>query len=139
MKYELIEKCYQIKDYEQIVQKVMDFVEASAKYEIKDDEDKKEVKKSRTLIRKMKQELADYRKNLVASVVGKYQDQSKVLENILDEADKKMKSALDAYEGNEPQGKKYEITIQALDMETISAIKDFAERQKNVLSYKIKE
>ena len=127
-------KKYEIKDFNQAVADCKKFIEDNALLNvvIQNDDDKKAVKKARTLVRKKNDEVATLRKNLNELVMGNFNAQAKELEGLLKEADSSLKSKLDDYENKLAKPTKFTIIISSYDEKIINEIKEFAISKGNV-------
>ena len=129
MKYELnTNGVYEITNFDMAMQECKDFIEREGNLDlvIQTDEDKKLVKKSRTAIRKKKEQIADLRIQLSKAVLGMFNGQAKELEKMLDEADKKLKQKIVDYEAKPADPEIYTITITSYNKGDIAKIRTLA-------------
>ena len=130
MKYELTNGVYKIAEFEKVVEECKAFIEREGNLAliITNDEDKKLAKKSRTDIRKKKEEVATLRKNLNTAIMGEFNAQAKELENLLNEADDTLKEHISAYEkaGKPEEPTVFSTIVSSYDEKAIEKVKAYA-------------
>ncbi|MCK9236394.1 MAG: hypothetical protein M0Q41_13405 [Bacteroidales bacterium] len=126
------ESQFVVKDFPIQRQSLKDYLASQTQIKvIKDDETNKVVKASRTAIRKLRDALKDTRISVIKLYMGIFESELKELEGMLDEADKKLKTYVDAYalskKVNEPVAPKlFTLTVKGYDEKALAKIRDAA-------------
>lgn len=123
---------YVVKEFDSVKEIVTDFItrEVNRIVEINDDVAFKDVKATRTDIRKKKDAITQARIHINALLLGDFNAQLKEIEAMLDEADKTLKGKVDAYnelvKGKDNKPKVITLTCKSYDAKAIEKVKAFA-------------
>ena len=123
---------YAVKSFDNVKEIVSDFIEREVNRVtvISDDLTFKNVKATRTDIRKKKDAITQARLHINALLLGEFNAQLKEIETMLDEADKTLKAKVDTYneeiKGKENKPKVITLVVKAFDMKSIEKVKAFA-------------
>lgn len=123
---------YAVKSFDNVKEIVSDFIEREVNRVtvISDDLTLKNVKATRTDIRKKKDAITQARLHINALLLGEFNAQLKEIETMLDEADKTLKAKVDTYneeiKGKENKPKVITLVVKAFDMKSIDKVKAFA-------------
>lgn len=123
---------YVVKGFDNVKEIVRDFVEREVNRVkvIEDDIAFKDVKATRTDIRKKKDAIKDARLHINALLLGDFNAQLKEIETMLDGADVALKEKVDAYneavKGKDNKPKVITLVIKGFDMVAINKLKESA-------------
>lgn len=123
---------YVVRDFNNVKTIVSDFIEREVNRVtvISDDLAFKDVKATRTDIRKKKDAITQARLHINALLLGDFNAELKEIETMLDEADKKLKAKVDTYneeiKGKDNKPKVITLVVKAFDMKAIDKVKAFA-------------
>lgn len=123
---------YVVRDFNNVKTIVSDFIEREVNRVtvISDDLAFKDVKVTRTDIRKKKDAITQARLHINALLLGDFNAELKEIETMLDEADKKLKAKVDTYneeiKGKDNKPKVITLVVKAFDMKAIDKVKAFA-------------
>lgn len=133
MKYEISNGTYQIAEFDKAKEDCAKFISENGNVEmvIATDDDKKVAKKSRTLIRKKKDEIGELRKQLNVAIMGTFNEQAKELERMLDEADASLKAKIADYDDSkkpvEPEKPEaFTILVSSFDKGALDKVREYA-------------
>lgn len=115
MEYQLIKGIYRIPDFDKVVDECTLFIQ--------DTEDHANARKSRTVIRKKKEEIATVRKEANKAMLAVFNRQCKQLEGLLQEADDRLTQTINI--GQEAKPPVTTITIRTSDEDAIIKIESF--------------
>lgn len=133
---------YTVKSFENVKKIVSDFVERETHrvIAIQDDLTLKEVKATRTDIRKKKEMISQARIHINSLLLGEFNSQLKEIETMLDTADKALKEKVDTYneevKGKENKPKVTTLIVKGYDVKAIEKVKAYA--MKNGLTAEVK-
>lgn len=133
---------YTVKSFENVKKIVSDFVERETHrvIAIQDDLTLKEVKATRTDIRKKKEMISQARIHINSLLLGEFNSQLKEIETMLDSADKALKEKVDTYneevKGKENKPKLTTLIVKGYDVKAIEKVKAYA--MKNGLTAEVK-
>lgn len=133
---------YTVKSFENVKKIVSDFVERETHrvVAIQDDLTLKEVKATRTDIRKKKEMISQARIHINTLLLGEFNSQLKEIETMLDSADKALKEKVDTYneevKGKENKPKLTTLIVKGYDVKAIEKVKAYA--MKNGLTAEVK-
>lgn len=138
-KLESGEVVYSIENFEETKEMIQDFVYELVpnKKEILNDNDKTDVKATRTKIRKVMTFIEETRKSLSKTILGEYDKQSKELEKLIKKEDDNLKALLDDYdlklkpvvvevEEEQPEPKRFVVAFRSDDLKKIQTLREFA-------------
>ena len=123
---------YVVQKFDAMKEIVRDFLEREVNkvIEINDDVSFKDVKATRTDIRKKKEAITQARLNINALLLGDFNAQLKEIEGMLDDGDKTLKAKVDAYnelvKGKDNKPKVITLVVKGFDPKAIEKIKAFA-------------
>lgn len=125
---------YTINDFEGCKSIVQEFIDGChLDLVITSEADFKDVKATRTDIRKKKETVATARKQIKEMLVGTFENQLKEIESMLGDADAKLKEKVDVWE-KENKNKVVKpsvitLNVKGYDMKKIEKVRDFALKQ----------
>lgn len=123
---------YIVKSFDNVKTIVNEFIEREVNRVsvINDDLTFKDVKMTRTDIRKKKDAITQARLHINALLLGEFNSQLKEIETMLDEADKELKAKVDVYneqvKGKDNKPKVITLVVKGFDVKAIDKIKAFA-------------
>lgn len=123
---------YVVQKFDVMKEIVRDFLEREVNkvVEINDDVAFKDVKATRTDIRKKKEAITQARLNINALLLGDFNAQLKEIEGMLDDGDKTLKAKVDAYnelvKGKDNKPKVITLVVKGFDPKAIEKIKALA-------------
>lgn len=123
---------YVVKSFDNVKTIVNEFIEREVNRVsvISDDLTFKDVKATRTDIRKKKDAITQARLHINALLLGEFNTQLKEIETMLDEADKQLKAKVDVYneqvKGKDNKPKVITLVVKGFDGKAIEKIKTFA-------------
>ena len=153
IEYGLVEgtATYIVKDFDAVKARAHEFVaEAHVEQVLETEADFKAYKKRRSAINKRKKELTQARIAMGEAILGTFNEQFKELEEILSDADRKMKETVDAWTEShkEPEPETppappvYTLTISSGSKTIIEKIRKYAAKESDLTiaaSYQIEE
>lgn len=130
-----VRKVYEIKDFDNVLVELEDFIKRSVPTEIVilSDTDRRAAKRIRTAIRSKQTEVANLRKQVNLALLGDFNKQLKVIEKRLGEEDAKLKNLIDEYHNTLEEDKKtkhFSIKIQTDNEEFIKKIVEICKENK---------
>ena len=123
---------YVVKSFDNVREIVRDFIdrEVNRVSVIEDDMTFKDVKATRTDIRKKKDAITQARLHINALLLGEFNAQLKEIETMLDEADKTLKAKVDTYneevKGKDNKPKVITLVVKGYDAKAIEKVKALA-------------
>ena len=123
---------YVVSNYDVAKQVVADFIEreVNAIVEVNDDLAYASVKRIRTDIRKRKDMITQARIHINALLLGKFNEQLKEIEGMLDTADKTLKAKVDKYstevKGKDNKPKVITLVCKGYNAKTIEKVREYA-------------
>jgi molecular chaperone DnaK (HSP70) len=114
--------------FEQLLEAAKQCIEDYPCFLVQSKQDQTKLRKFRSEINKKKKAIADGRKQVKEQLLETFEAQCKTIEDLLDEHQKKMGEAINAYDernGNIKQ-KQYSVSLKFFDEKVIEKIKQFA-------------